>query len=259
MKNKITEDCKEIRRQIVKLTYLNRIGHIGTTLSMVEILYALYFFVLGPIRNPGKISSRDRFIIGSSLGKISIYAEAYGKSWLDDFLAKDFTPISSHNFPIIEMCNESLGHNLSFGVGTALYAKQHSLNFHTYVICGDGELEEGSMWEAIMSAAHFKLNNLTLIINRNYLQIDDSTESIIGLEPLQEKFLSFGWDVYCVDGHRVNEISKILTSTNKQTKPKVIIANTAKGKGISFMENSVSWHSKSPNKEELDLALQELQ
>jgi transketolase len=264
MKNKIIVDCKEIRRRIVKMAHLNLIGHmhLGSPLSIVEVLYALYFFVLKAKLNAFGKPDRDRFILDGSLGKIALYASVYGQSWLNILLEKDFMFASPSNIqiiPVIEMSNDSLGHGLSFGVGTALYAKQHSFDFHTYVLCGDGELEEGSIWEAIMSAAHFELNNLTLIINRNYLQIDDSTEVIIGLEPLDEKFLSFGWEVHEVDGHNVEELCEVLIKGNERNKPKAIIAKTTKGKGVSFMENSTLWHSRIPTNKELKLALQELQ
>ena len=158
--------------------------------------------------------------------------------------------------PGVEVSSGSLGHGLSIGIGMAIANKIDKLDSKVFVICGDGELNEGSMWEAIMFAPHQKLDNLTLIIDYNKLQGYGKTNEVINLEPLKDKFIAFNWNVVEINGHNYNEIESAIFK--KTDKPKVIIAHTIKGKGISYMENEFIWHYKSPNKEELKRALEEL-
>ena len=159
--------------------------------------------------------------------------------------------------PRIEVSSGSLGHGLSIGIGMAIASKLDKLNYKVYVLCGDGELNEGSIWEAIMFAPQKQLNNLTLIVDYNKLQGYGKTNEIINLEPLKDKFAAFNWYVIEVDGHNFNEIENALLK--KTNKPKVIIAHTVKGKGVSYMENEFVWHYKSPNEEQLKIALKELE
>ena len=257
-------DCKEIRQLIVKMAYKSKGGHIGSSFSMVEILYTLYAFVLNLDQKMSP--NRDRLILSSSQGALALYSVLYKKgylkkNWIDNFLKKD-SPLTTfpniQTIPTVEMSAGSLGHGLSFGVGTSLFAKKNNLDFKTYVITGDGELEEVSIWEAAMYAAHFKLDNLMLIINQNQLQIDGTTEEIMGLEPLKDKWQSFGWTVLECDGHEVDVLVQKLKHFSNKGRPTVIIANTVKGKGVSFMEHSLDWHFKVLSDQEFKEAMHEL-
>ena len=256
--------ANKIRKHILKMVHNSGGSHIASALSIVDIISVLYNEIMKVDNNNPKWDSRDRFILSKGHACTPIYAalaelgffsisdlELYGKN--DSILMNHI----SHKVQGVEFSTGALGHGLPFGVGKAKAAKVLNENWKTFVLLSDGELDEGSNWEAFMFASHHKLNNLTAIIDYNKLQSLDSIENTLGLEPLDQKFKSFGWDVFEVDGHDYSQISNALLESNNLN-PKVIIAHTTKGKGVSFMENKVEWHYKTPSKVELELALSEL-
>ncbi len=255
--------AKKIRKHILNMVHNSGGSHIASALSIVDIISVLYNEILKVDNKNPKWKERDRFILSKGHACTPIYAtlaeldfisisdlELYGKN--NSILMNHV----SHKVAGVEFSTGALGHGLPFGVGKAKSAKILNEKWKTFVLLSDGELDEGSNWEAFMFAAHHKLNNLTAIIDYNKLQSLDTVEKTMGLEPLAEKFKSFGWEVFEVDGHDYSQISSALLFKNSN--PKVIIAHTIKGKGVSFMENKVEWHYKTPNKVELDLALSEL-
>ena len=256
--------AKNIRKSIVQMNARSFASHPGTALSTVDILTILYFKVMNIDPNNPTLKSRDKFILSKGHGSSAIYATLaergyFSKELLDGFYI-DGGQLPGHldkdAVPGVEVSSGSLGHGLSIGVGMAIANKIDKLDNHVYVMCGDGELNEGSIWEAIMFAPHKNLDNLTMIVDYNKLQGYGKTNEVINLEPLNEKLKSFNWEVIEIDGHNLQEIEKALIS--KSNKPKAIIAHTVKGKGVSYMENEFVWHYKSPNKEQLEQALKEL-
>jgi transketolase len=253
-----------IRKHILRMVHNSKGSHIASGLSIVDIISVLYNEILKvDYKNP-QWKDRDRFILSKGHACTPVYAalaelgffhvndlDLYGKN--DSVLMNHI----SHKVPGVEFSTGALGHGLPFGVGKAKAAKVLNEKWKTVVLLSDGELDEGSNWEAFMFAAHHKLNNLIVIIDYNKLQSLDTIEKTMGLEPLNDKFKSFGWEVMEINGHDYSQIAQALNvSTN--VNPKVIIAHTIKGKGVSFMENKVEWHYKTPNKDELELALSEL-
>lgn len=256
--------ANKIRKHILNMVYNSGGSHIASALSIVDLISVLYNEILKiDCKNP-KWQERDRFILSKGHACTPIYAtlaelgffsvsdlELYGK---DNSILMNHI---SHKVSGVEFSTGALGHGLPFGVGKAKAAKILNQNWQTFVLLSDGELDEGSNWEAFMFAAHHKLNNLTAIIDYNKLQSLDSVEKTMAIEPLEQKFKSFGWDVFEVDGHNYSQISNAFLD-NSNSNPKVVIAHTVKGKGVSFMENKVEWHYKTPNFVELELALSEL-
>ncbi|MDD4052295.1 MAG: transketolase [candidate division Zixibacteria bacterium] len=243
-------------------------GHSGGTLSMMDILAALYLKVARhDPTNPGW-EERDRILWSAGHKAPALYVSlAVSGYYPEEEVAKLRalgSPFQGHphwrELAGVEISSGSLGQGFSVAVGVALAAKLDKKDYHVFVISSDGEHQEGSMWEAAMAAANFKLNNLTIILDRNHLQIDGPTEQVMRLEPLADKYRAFGWEVREIDGHKMEQIVATLEEArdNRTDKPFCIIANTIKGKGISFMENVVGWHGKSPDKEELDRCLTEL-
>ena len=243
-------------------------GHSGGTLSMMDILAALYLKVARHDPKNPRWDMRDRILWSAGHKAPALYVSlAVSGYYPEKEVAKLRAlgaPFQGHphwrDLPGVEISSGSLGQGFSVAVGIALAAKLDKKDYHIFVISSDGEHQEGSMWEAAMAAANFKLNNLTIIIDRNRLQIDGPTEQVMRLEPLADKYRAFGWEVREIDGHTMEQIVATLEAAKANTgdKPSCIIANTVKGKGVSFMENVVGWHGKSPNKEELDKALTEL-
>jgi len=255
---------KSIRKSIVKAISTSNSSHSGTALSIVDILTVLYFKVMNiDPKNPDK-KDRDKFILSKGHGSIALYSTLAEKSFFSKELLDKFYcdngilpgHLDKEAVPGVEVSSGSLGHGLPLGVGMAIANRVDKLNSDVYVICGDGELNEGSMWEAIMFASHQKLNKLTLVVDYNKLQGYGKTNEVVNLEPLRDKFLSFGWEVFDIDGHDFKEIESALSKNCD--KPKAIIAHTTKGKGVSYMENEFIWHYKSPNEEQLNQALEEL-
>ncbi|GAB5046303.1 transketolase [Thermodesulfovibrio sp. TK110] len=259
--------ARRIRKNIIKMISQAGSGHPGGSLSCVEILTALYFKVLRLNPDYPEDMDRDRFVLSKGHAAPALYATLaeFGfipKEWLNS-LRKFGSPLQGHpdmkKVPGVEISTGSLGQGLSVGVGMALGAKIQKLGYRVFVLLGDGECQEGQVWEAAMAASHYKLNNLIAIVDRNRLQIDGNTEDVMSLEPFVEKWKAFGWMTLEVNGHDFGEIIPAFQIIPYISKPLAIIANTVKGKGVSFMENNVDWHGKAPKDEETEKALEELE
>ena len=264
-----TAELKEIARavhiKIVQTIALARLGHIGGDLSVTDILTALYFGVLNvDPANPQK-ADRDRFILSKGHCAAAFYSVLSLRGFFDpaavDTFMKPLSPLNGHpnrrKIPGVEANTGPLGHGLPIGLGTAIGAKLSGQSWRTYVVLGDGELQEGSNWEAAMSAGHHGVANLTAIIDRNRFQQGAGTEATNRLEPLADKFRAFGWETIDADGHDIGGLREILAAPGAD-KPRAIIAKTNKGRGVSFMEDTVDWHHKVPSAEQVEIALKEL-
>ena len=258
--------AKEVRRKIIRMVTTGKSSHAGTALSSVEILVALYFSAMKINPEKPDEENRDRFIMSKGHGCSALYAVLSEKGFfpeaeLESFYLDDGIP--GHGtlkcLPGVEASTGSLGHGLSLGAGMALAAKMNNLSYRTFVLMGDGECDEGSVWEAAMFAGHMKLDNLVVIVDYNKLQSFGYTKEVLDLEPFIEKWKSFGWGAIEVDGHSVDKLCKALEKIPlERGKPTAIIAHTIKGKGVSFMENKLEWHYKSPTPEQEKQALEEL-
>lgn len=258
--------AKSMRINAVKMVSSGGSSHIGSVLSCIDIAAVLYADIMKyDIKDP-KVIDRDRFILSKGHAGACIYTVLAEVGFFSkDELSQHYQNgsyfsghVSHKNIPGVELSTGSLGHGLPVGVGMALSAKLDARTNRVFVLIGDGELLEGSNWEAIFFAAHHKLDNLTLIIDRNKLQSIYSTEKTIALESISKKFEAFNWKTDTVDGHSHQQLKAALSAKEKN-QPSLIIANTIKGKGVSFMENRVEWHYKFPNPEQLEIALQELE
>ena len=258
--------AKKIKTYSLKMVHNSGSSHIGSCLSITDILAVLYNDILNVKFNNPKQPNRDRFILSKGHACAALYATLAIKKFFNTKELINFASFNSslmshasHRVPGVEFSTGSLGHGLPFGVGKALFAKMNKKKWNVFVLLSDGELNEGSNWEALMFAAHHKLDNLSIIIDYNKLQSLTTTSKTLNLEPLIDKFKSFGFFVLEIDGHchksLKHYLSKKLIRTNQ---PKIIIANTIKGKGIDFMENKVEWHYKSPNQYQLDEALSQI-
>lgn len=251
------EKARWIRQQILETTVSAQHGHIGGSLSCVEILIALYYEVMRP---------QDKFVLSKGQAAQTIYAILADLGNIEKEELKTFCQLGhrleghpSIRVPGIEVSSGSLGNGLGIGAGLALASKLDKIDRNIYVLMGDGECYEGSVWEAAMFATHHKLDNLIAIIDRNEQCVLDFTENINQLEPFADKWETFGWAVREVDGHNIRElVSSLSTPAYFRDKPLMIIANTVKGKGISFMEGVPKWHQAVPNEEETKIAREEL-
>ncbi len=256
----------EFRKQILQITNAAGCGHPGGSLSAVEILISLYSCRMNHRPLDPFWADRDRLIISKGHASPVVYVALahYGyfpKEELATF-RKLGTRLQGHvhrKVPGVELNTGSLGHGLSVSNGIAIGAKLKNKDFKVYCLLGDGEIQEGSIWEAAMSAAHYQLNNVCAIIDYNKIQENGPISEIMGLEPLAQKWQSFGWNVVEANGHDINDLMKAYDRCDQsKDKPSVIIAHTVKGKGISFMENTSQWHGKAPNAQQLEDALSEL-
>jgi transketolase len=257
----------KIRKHIIEMLYKAKSGHPGGSLSAVDALVALYFVHMK--LNPKKPCdpNRDRFILSKGHAAPALYAVLAECGYFD---VKELNKLRTINcmlqghpvclyVPGVEASTGSLGHGLSFAVGVALAGKLDKKDYRVYTMLGDGETGEGQIWEAAAVAAHYKLDNLTAFIDRNFLQIDGRTEDVLKLESVKDRWSAFGWYTIEIDGHDISQILDALKEGNKNTKkPTVIILNTTKGKGVSFMENNVDFHGVPPNEIERNLAIEEL-
>jgi transketolase len=260
--------ANNIRKNSVMMTSLGGSSHIGSILSIADILAVLYGSILKYKPKDPKWIDRDRFILSKGHAGAGVYAvlAECGFMPLDKLKThcQDGSDLSGHvshkGIPGVEFSTGSLGHGLPVACGMALAAKINKKKHRVFVLLSDGECDEGSNWEAILFAAHHKLNNLVVIIDRNRLQSIYSTEDTLALEPFADKWKSFGWDVIEINGHNHNEIFiSCKNEDNSKSKSLCIIANTTKGKGISFMENNTLWHYRSAQGEEYKLAIEELE
>lgn len=242
-------------------------GHPGGSLSSMDALITLYFNVMNIRPEEPCWEDRDRFVLSKGHSAPALYAVLAMRGFFPEEDVLKLRSIKAHysghpdmrHVKGVDMSTGSLGQGLSAGLGMALAARRLGKSYRTYVLCGDGELEEGQIWEAVMAGAKFRLDNLCVLVDVNGLQIDGATYMVMPMTPLDEKFKAFNWNVLKVNGHDYTEILKALQYA-RQTKgqPTVILLDTVKGKGVSFMENQVDWHGKAPNEEQLRQALVEL-
>jgi transketolase len=255
-----------LRAQTLKMVYKAGASHIGSCLSIADILAVLYGEVLRIDPQQPDNPNRDRFILSKGHGGAILYATLAAKGffpaeWLEDYSQNGSLLLGhiSHHVPGVEVSTGSLGHGLSIGTGMSLAGHREGKDYRVFVLLSDGELDEGSNWEPILFAPHHGLDNLVAIIDYNKIQSFGTVKEISNLDPLADKFKAFGWSVVEIDGHDLNEISNALNRVPFEIgKPSIIIAHTIKGKGVSFMENQLAWHYKSPNSEQLAQALAEV-
>lgn len=264
----VEEKATEIRKDIVQMICKSKSGHPGGSLSAADIVTALYFSEMNIDPKNPKMEGRDRFVLSKGHAAPVLYSALAERGYFDKELLGTLrafgSPLQGHpdmkKLPGIEISTGSLGQGLSVANGMALSARISGENYRTYVLMGDGELQEGQVWEAAMSAAHFKLDSICAFIDSNNLQIDGNVDKIMGVEPLDKKWEAFGWNVIIIDGHNFQEIFDALDKAKEtKGKPTVIIAKTVKGKGVSFMENVCGFHGVAPTAEETERAIAELE
>ena len=257
MSKNLKKIIKNIRINILKKTFQAQSSHIGSCFSIVELLSVLYF---------KKLKTNDTFILSKGHAALALYCLLYerkmlSKSELDNYGKNNSNLMAhaSHRVNGIEFSTGSLGHGLPYAVGKALGEKKNKSKNNVYVLISDGELNEGTTWESFLFASFHKLNNLFIIIDYNKIQSLDFVKNVMKIEPLEKKLTSFNLNVKKINGHNVNQIDSAINQLKKKNnKPNIIIANTVKGKGVGFMENTILWHYKSPSNEQLELALKEL-
>lgn len=263
---RISKEVYQIRQMILEMNHGAGQGHTGADLSETDILASLYFRILRYEKDNPHNPDRDRFILSKGHGVGGFYctlmqAGLLEKSLLGTYLEFDSKlpghPVRQKN-DFVEVNTGGLGHGLAIGVGMAIAAKKQDLSYKVYVLTGDGELQEGSNWEAAMAASQYKLDNLIWIIDRNKLQLGDFTENINSLEPLDRKLEAFGMDVHPTNGNDPRSFINTVESLNEDGRPKALLARTTKGCGVSFIENQPSWHHKVPTDKELSQAMEEL-
>ena len=259
--------ANDIRMGVIEQVYEAQSGHPGGSLSCADILAVLYFNQMNIDPKKPESPARDRFVLSKGHCAPALYATLARKGYFDKEILKGFRRVESNlqghpdmnKVPGVDMTTGSLGQGLSAAVGMALGSKMDSAGCRVYCLVGDGEIEEGQIWEAAMAASKNKLDNLCVIVDHNGLQIDGKVEDVAGLVDIKEKFESFGFYALEIDGHDIEEIIRgFETARSKKEMPTVIIANTIKGKGISFMEGEADWHGKAPNKEQYEQAINEL-
>jgi len=257
----------EIRQDIIQSIHQAGSGHPGGSLSAADIVTALYFYKMKVEPTNPKWEERDRFILSKGHAAPVLYAALAKKGFFPREelfkLRKVDAMLQGHpdmkGTPGVEMSTGSLGQGFSASIGMGLALKMDKKESRVYVLLGDGEMQEGIVWEAGMAAAHYQLDNLTAILDHNGLQIDGKNDDVMSIQPIAQKWESFGWNVLEIDGHHFGEIIEALEQAEKtKGRPTMIIAKTVKGKGVSFMENNPDWHGKAPNNEEAQIALREL-
>lgn len=263
----IESKCKEIRKLIFTQAYAAGGAHMGAAFSVTEILGVLYFgdVLKYDAKNPAW-EQRDKLILSKGHASVALYASLALAGYFDTDCLKTYcqpgSRLGSHpkinEVPGVEASTGALGHGLSFGIGIAYANKVDKKQNHTYVILGDGECQEGSIWEGALSAPTLELDNLTVIVDYNKLQAMDELEMIVHMKPFADKWKAFGWNVVEIDGHNCAEIKEALLTRHKG-KPTLIVANTIKGKGVSFMENVPIWHYRMPNDEEQRVLFRDLE
>lgn len=263
----LKEISKKIRCHVLQMISEAKSGHTGGSLSCADVLTALYFHKMKHNPKDPLWDGRDRFVLSKGHAAPALYAVLAEAGYFPVEELKNLRKIGSmlqghpdkNKTPGIEVSTGSLGQGLSVSVGMAIAGKMYKKNHRVYVLLGDGECDEGQIWEAAMSASNYKLDNLTAIIDRNGLQIDGPTEKVMSLEPIAEKWKAFGWNVIEIEGHDFSQIINALNEAEKTgMQPTVIIAHIIKGKGVSFMEWVADFHGKAPNEKQLMCALEEI-
>ena len=263
----LNEITNVIRKDIVSMICKSKSGHPGGSLSAVEILTALYFDQMNIDPTNPKMEDRDRFVLSKGHAAPALYATLAQRGYFAKDELNNLRQLGSmlqghpdmKKVPGVEMSTGSLGQGISVACGMAMAAKLDNAPWNVYALLGDGEVQEGIIWEAAMSAAHYKLDNMIAFLDYNGLQIDGEVESVMNINPIEDKFKTFGWNVITIDGHDFDQIFAALDMAKDTVdKPTMIIAKTIKGKGVSFMENQASWHGSAPSEEQLEQALSEL-
>ena len=259
--------ANNIRKSIIEEVYSAASGHPGGSLSAADILTVLYFYQMNIDPKDPKNENRDRFVLSKGHASPVLYATLAERGYFSKEELKSFRKLGSmlqghpdmKGVPGVDMSTGSLGQGLSAANGMALASKIDSKGYRVYALLGDGEIEEGQIWEAAMTSSHYKLDNLCVIIDNNNLQIDGSVDNVMNVYPIDEKFRSFGFEVFTVDGNNIDELIAVFEKVKTvKGKPTAIVAKTVKGKGVSFMENQVGWHGKAPKEEEYNQAMEEL-
>ena len=262
----IENKAKEIRKDIIEQVYSANSGHPGGSLSIADIMAVLYFDELNIDEKNPKWEDRDRLILSKGHCSPALYGALAERGYFEKEDLKGFRNINSklqghpnmNDVPGVDMSSGSLGQGLSVANGMAISGKMDKKEYRVYCILGDGEIEEGQVWEAAMAANKYSLDNLCVIVDNNNLQIDGTIEEVMSSYPIDKKFESFGFNVVTINGHDIQKIKDaFLAARNTKGKPTCIIAKTIKGKGVSFMENQVGWHGKAPNKEQYDEAMRD--
>ncbi|MEO1011388.1 MAG: transketolase [Bacteroidota bacterium] len=266
-KHQFLEDkAKAIRKEIVTMVYRANSGHVGGSLGATDLIVALYYNLMEHEPENPEWEGRDRFILSKGHCTPVIYAVLADCGYFPKQDLLGFRRPGSHlqghpyqpKTPGIDASTGTLGIGISTGVGMALGAKLKKQKHYYYIVCGDGEIQEGQVWEAAAFANKYALDNIIGFVDRNYLQTDGHSEKVMPMDPLDTKWESFGWKVFEIDGHDFEQIITTVEAAKKENRPVMIITNTIKGKGVSFMENEAEWHGKPPGKEDFERAMREL-
>ena len=271
--NKITDiselekKAKEIRKGIIEAVYSAKSGHPGGSLSIADVMTVLYFNEMDIDEKNPRWEDRDRLVLSKGHCSPVLYSCLAERGFFEKEKLKTFRKIDSNlqghpdmnKVPGVDMTTGSLGQGLSAANGMTMAGKLDNKKYRVYAVLGDGEIEEGQIWEAAMASSHYKLDNLCVIVDKNNLQIDGNTDKVMSSAPLDEKFRSFGFEVITIDGNNILEIMKAFAKARTiKNKPTCIIAKTIKGKGVSFMEDKAEWHGKAPSEEQYNQAIEEL-
>ena len=263
----LNKTANVIRQDILKMIHAAASGHPGGSLSAADIMTALYFEIMDIDPESPKKDLRDKFVLSKGHAAPVVYATLARRGFfpVEELmgLRKTGAMLQGHpdmkGTPGVEMSTGSLGQGISAAVGMALASQLNKDGKQVYALLGDGELDEGIVWEAAMAAAHYKLGNLIAFVDYNGLQIDGKNDDVMGIKPVDKKFEAFGWDVQIIDGHSIEAIVEAVNKAKTVTdKPSMLIAQTVKGKGVSFMEDQAGWHGTAPSDEDLEKALAEL-
>lgn len=259
--------AKKIRKGIIEQVYSAQSGHPGGALSCADILTVLYFNQMNINPKEPLAEGRDRLVLSKGHCSPALYAALAQKGYFEESRLKEFRKIDGllqghpdmKNIPGVDMSSGSLGQGLSIANGMALNSKMDKLGYRVYCIVGDGEIEEGQIWEAAMTASKYNLDNLCIVVDNNNLQIDGTIEDVKGVKDIEGKFEKFGFNVITTNGNKISDLIKAFDKAKStKGKPTAIVAITTKGKGVSFMENKAEWHGKAPNEEQYKLAIEEL-
>lgn len=264
--NELKQKCEQLRLNLIQLIHSGKTGHTGGDLSVLNVLTVLFYRILNVDPAHPKMPKRDRFVLSKGHCAEALYCVLCDKGFISqeelDNYGKDFSHLGGHpdvTIPGVEINTGALGHGLSAGVGMALAAKMKKESFKTYVVMGDGEQAEGSIYEAAMAANKYHLDNLVAIIDRNCLQITGPTEDVMPLEDIRERWTAFGWEVKEMNGDDIADIVSTLESIDFQNgRPHLLISKTTKGLGVSFMENVAKWHHGVPNEDQYEQAVREI-
>ena len=263
----LKEKANNIRKSVVEAVYSANSGHPGGSLSAADILTVLYFNHMNIDPKDPKNENRDRFVLSKGHASPVLYATLAERGFFDKEEIKTFRKLGSmlqghpdmKGVPGVDMTTGSLGQGLSAANGMALASKLDEKGYRVYALLGDGEIQEGQIWEAAMTSSHYKLDNICVIVDNNNLQIDGNVSDVMNIHPIDKKFESYGFEVFTVNGNDIDELISVFEKAKTvKGKPTAIIAKTVKGKGVSYMENQAGWHGKAPKEEEYKIAMEEL-